>query len=491
MTKNKKSKSEDRCSLPAYDSETVNQILNKNYNKSNDIIQHYRYNLPPYENKVLTYIVSHINWEDKDIGGITIDINEFHALCDLAPPNGGKDFSAFFNALEYLRTAIITVVDETSIEWFSWLDKVSINTKNFVYTVYLHDDVKPYFLDMQNVFDRTGYGYTVCSVSAIMRMKGLYSARLYELIKSYLNLGRWIIRVDDLRKLLTPKDPSQSRIGKSKSRKGGKRSTNLEESYKEFKDFNKFVLKPAIEEINKFSDIYVEEDFEKIRNHEKKVEKIVFKMHKKSEEDIRCIEDQVKAKVEQARIKKNRVITNDVKKQIMMSLGLNQQDGFRETIVINEGLNQQEISKRYNLQKAINSRLGRDFKEIFSGEEKENYDEIFDVFVDMLWDDIKNRHEESIPLEKINEILKESCLMLFIQKLVNFYGIKAFWENVEKNGKKIKYRKKYLKVSFYNTLINWRDFIEKSNNNQYSKDNGFDCDDVIQSSLYKVPIWEE
>ncbi len=488
IQKKEKSKS---SSIMQYDVDNVQKLLNKNYNKSNDIIQHYRYNLPPYENKVLTYIVSHINWSDKDVGGITIDINEFHALCDLAPPSGGKDFSAFFDALEYLRTSKITVVDDSSIEWFSWLDKVSINTKNFVYTVYLHEDVKPYFVDIQNVFARTGYGYTACSVSAVMRMKGLYSARLYELIKSYLNLGIWAVGVDELRKLLTPKDLSRSRKGKTKSRKGGRHSTNLEESYKEFKDFNKFVLKPAIEEINKLSDIHVDENFKKIRNHDKKIEKLVFTMHKKSEQEIKKIEDQVNKKVEESRIQKNRYIAEDVKKQLLLSLGMSTEKEFNETIVINESLSKIEISKRYNLFKAINVRLGQNFRDIFNGEYLDNYDEIFDVFIDMLWDDIKEGKEDSIALKKINEILNDSSIMEFVRKIILTYGCEAFWRNIERNGKIVKYRKKYLKVTMFNSLKEWQSFLSKIDTNPYmSEPEVKKEEDVLLNDMGTFPVWK-
>ncbi len=472
-----------------YDSENVKTLMNKNYNKSNDIIQHYRYNLPPYENKVLTYIVSHIDWADRDVGGITIDINEFHALCDLAAPSGGKDFTNFFNALEYLRTSKITVMDDSSIEWFSWLDKISINTRNFVYTVHLHEDVKPYFVDMQNVFARTGNGYTSCSVSAIMRMKGLYSARLYELLKSYLNLGKWAVSVDDLRKLLTPKEPDGP-IGGKKSRKAGRRATNLNESYLEFKDFNKRVLKPAIAEINQLSDIYIDEDFVKIRNHEKKVEKIIFTMHKKSEEEVRKIEAQVNKKVEEAKIRKSKYISEDLRKQLLMSLDAYEgEDNFIESIVVNEVLSENDISKRYNLQKALNGRLGPDFKEIFSGENKERYDEIMTVFVDMLWTDIKEKGALSPALSDINEIIKEARLLEFIKKLVITYGSENFWQSVERNGKVIKYRKKYLKTCFYNALSSWFEFLEKPRVGSYH-DNFEGENDVVLDNMHIVPEFE-
>ncbi len=478
--------------LVPYDVANVRKLMNKNYNKSNDIIQHYRYNLPPYENKVLTYIVSHINWADRDVGGITIDINEFHALCDLAAPSGGRDFTTFFDALEYLRTSKITVMDDSSIEWFSWLDKVSINTKNLVYTVYLHEDVKPYFVDMQNMFERTGNGYTSCSVSAIMRMKGLYSARLYELIKSYLNLGSWSVSVEELRKLLTPKEPSESRNGRTKSRKAGRRSTNLEESYKDFKDFSRRVLKPAIREINRLSDIYIDEDFKKIRNHEKRVERIVFTMRKKSDRDVRRIEEEVNMKVEQARIKKSKYIDEDVKKQLLLTLGIGEAEAFRETIVVNEGLSDTDISKRHNLQKAVKNRLGAGFKDIFTGEHREKYDETLEDFIDMLWNDIKEDGGHSQALAKLNEIIADSSLLEFMKKVVLTYGCAAFWRNVERNGKEIKYKKKYLRVTLKNTLLDWTDFMLKVDNNPFAAEASPAPaeNDPLFDNMLKVPVFK-
>ena len=493
-------------SVIKYDINSVQRILTKRQNKANEIIQNYRYNLPPYENKVLTYIVSHINWDDKDVDGIDINIHEFHALCDLAPPSGGKDFAYFGQAVNYLMNARIARLKEAEsedvqkMEVFSWLkNDFEVNIKNADFTVHLHDKVKGYFLDMQSIYSRTGNGYTSCYVSAIMRMKGLYSGRLYELLKSYLNLGSWTVSIDDLRSLITPKENPETRNlekndGKKKgesSRKGGKKSPNLLESYLEFKDFNKFVLKPAIAEINEKSDIYLdaETDVQKIRNSERKVVALKFTIHAKSKEEIEKIEEETRKDVERAKIIRDNTIAEDIKQQMLMQLDVMPPEHYTPSIIVNSSLSADETKKRYNIFKAISLRLGKDFKETFNGEYLANFDDVFDSFIDVIWDDVKEYGEKSPALEKVNELLQSLEMRTFVTAIVERYGTEAFWFNVEKDGKKVKYRNKYRKTAISNDLRRWEDFLfEGVDNNPFVGTTDQSKAD-IEPDLFNVPVF--
>ena len=128
---------------------------------------------------------------------------------------------------------------------------------------------------------------------------------------------------------------------------------------------------------------------------------------------------------------------------------------IRETMV-------QLIEQNSNYTQTVEA-LGKDLK-------KEGLGEI-------ILETIKNNKEESVALVKFNEILNDSSVMEFIKKIVLTYGTEAFWRNAERNGKQIKYRKKYLKVSMLNSLKDWQNFLSKVDTNPFTREPEIKKDD--------------
>lgn len=65
----------------------------------------------------------------------------------------------------------------------------------------------------------------------------MYTIRLYEILKSYEKLGIWTFNIDDLKKKLDA------------------------ESYERFPDFRRRIIDPALEQINKYADFFVDREF--------------------------------------------------------------------------------------------------------------------------------------------------------------------------------------------------------------------------------------
>jgi len=95
------------------------------------------------------------------------------------------------------------------------------------------DLIMPYLTQLKNKF-------TGISIKNISSLKRTYSIRLYELLIQYKEIGYRKITVEDFRSML-----------------------NIEDKYKEYKDLKKYVISPAIKELEEKSNITIKFDTER------------------------------------------------------------------------------------------------------------------------------------------------------------------------------------------------------------------------------------
>lgn len=114
---------------------------------------------------------------------------------------------------------------EEKIRWVQ--GQVKYFTGNAKIELFFSDLIMPYLTQLKNKF-------TGISIQNISSLKRTYSIRLYELLIQYKEIGCRTISVEDFRSML-----------------------NLEDKYKQYKDLNKYVLSPAIKELNDKSNITV------------------------------------------------------------------------------------------------------------------------------------------------------------------------------------------------------------------------------------------
>ena len=181
----------------------------------------------------------------------TFDINEYAKVCGL-DPDSGKFYQDTRTVLRNLMKKILEVKLPNGDEVFTmWLVTAELKKQSGKIKVKINDDIAHLLFDLKNNF-------TAYSLFNILAMKSQYSIRIYEILKSYAFQNGLTIEVEELKRILM--------VDKKKS-------------YSNFKDFRKYVIEPAIEEINGYTNLNV--GYEPITQG-RKVIKVKFLISKKA-----------------------------------------------------------------------------------------------------------------------------------------------------------------------------------------------------------------
>lgn len=204
--------------------------------KQNDLIRKTKYDLSSQEQKLLLYVISKIKPEDTDLSGYEIDLSNLCEVCGIQKQ--AKTFRDFVQILKSL--ADNSFLADFGRGWgiHRWLNSVYFPETAGMSKVQLEHvipkkavvgfdpELKPFLLYLKQ-------NYTSYQLGFVLAMKSKYAIRLYEILKSYLYLGVYEPSVEELRELLQV-------VG-----------------YDMYNGFKKRVLSPAIDEINRFTDMNV------------------------------------------------------------------------------------------------------------------------------------------------------------------------------------------------------------------------------------------
>lgn len=194
--------------------------------KSNDVIQKNRYSLNTVEQKIVIYLISKIKPDDKELAWYDFEVREFCKVCGIDYDNG-KNYQDIKKVIENLHAKHFWVeMDDGGESLCSWVNKARIYKGSGKIRIRLDEDLQQYLLGLSANF-------TQYQLLSILPMKSQYSARIYELLKSYAWIGGQTFDIDDLKRRL------------------------MCENYINFKDFKRRVLDIAVKEINDFTDIEV------------------------------------------------------------------------------------------------------------------------------------------------------------------------------------------------------------------------------------------
>ena len=196
--------------------------------KADAMIQKGRHKLSLQEQKCVLFAMSKIKPDDNVFQEYTFDIKEFYNAAGLQT-NSYTKLKSMLTELKQKTWWIETAPGEEST--VSWFNKVRSNKNKGTVTVRFDDDMMPYLLDLTSSPDSF---YTHYSLKYILPMGSQYGPRLYEILKSYQkNNWQWFFDIDKLKKQLDC------------------------ENYKNFNDFKRFALQPAVDDINTYSDINI------------------------------------------------------------------------------------------------------------------------------------------------------------------------------------------------------------------------------------------
>ena len=215
--------------------------------KSNDLILKTHYNLTLIEMKLVSYLISKIVAEDKEIKTVQISIKDFCKLTNIEPK--GRNYEQIRNSIKSLRNKSWWIsLDENNETQllYSWLDYAIIQKNTGIIEICLSKSLTPFLIQLRS-------RYTKYRLAEILKLKSKASIRLFEICQSQLYRSEFIIEIDLLKKLL-----------------------DISGKYEDYRDLRKRILEPSVREINDLTCLNIE--YEPIKNG-KKIVKLRFKVN--------------------------------------------------------------------------------------------------------------------------------------------------------------------------------------------------------------------
>lgn len=203
---------------------TLNEQRNELVVKSNDLIRNTRASLTAQEQKILIYLVSLIEPDDKELKTLKIKISDYCEVAGIQHSN--INYQRIKESIKSIRDKSWWIEDKGDEVLFSWLDTARIEKRKGIVDLRLSDSLRDYLLELKESFTK----YNLLNV---LVLRGKYSIKLYELLKSYLWQGKYIVSVENLREIIDCN------------------------SFKKFAEFNRNVLKKSIVEINDYTDLFI------------------------------------------------------------------------------------------------------------------------------------------------------------------------------------------------------------------------------------------
>lgn len=148
----------------------------------------------------------------------TLSVEEFlTCFPSIGEKNAARELK---KAAESLWDRTIIVKDPKRKRWFRWIQERA-EYKDGTVEIMFSNQIVPYLTNLRENFTRY-------QLSKVSHLKSNYSIRLFELLRQFEFKKKRIVSLEELRIML-----------------------QIENKYQEFRDLNKWVLKPAINELNK------------------------------------------------------------------------------------------------------------------------------------------------------------------------------------------------------------------------------------------------
>lgn len=220
--------------------------MNENYlvTKANDLIMT-NYMLSTEEQKIILTLASMVEPQDEDFKSYKFQIADFISLLGLKTKT---KYTEIPKITKDLMSKVIEIKkDEDEVIQISWLSYVEYKKKTGFVILEFNPHLKPYLLNLKDF-------YTSYKLANVLSLKGKYSVRLFEILKSHEYKKSFRISLDELKNLL-----------------------KINSAYPTYSNFKKYVIEFARKELKENTDIYF--DLEEIKTG-KKVTDLNFKIKK-------------------------------------------------------------------------------------------------------------------------------------------------------------------------------------------------------------------
>ena len=186
--------------------------------KANELIEA-SYHLSLQEQRIIAYMSSNINKDDKDFKPICLSVSDFMTLTNTKGQNYYKQIK---EVTDSLRKRDLELREDDAVIRVGWLSSVKYFYKKGFVELRFDPNLKPYFLQLKERF-------TKYFLKHIIQFNHSYSIRFYELLKQYEQIGSRYFKYKELRWILGIKP----------------------EEYKRYNDFKRYVLDPPKAEFEK------------------------------------------------------------------------------------------------------------------------------------------------------------------------------------------------------------------------------------------------
>lgn len=221
--------------------------------KANDLIRKSRYSLTAQQQKIVLFAISKIRPDDDITTKYTFDINELANACGMKIRDGGSYYDRIKEDLKVLLKRELHVLPDGKEISISWIGDVELSKNDATVSVIFNPNMETFLFDLKEK-------YTQYRLQSVLVFRGRYAIRLYEIMRSY-TTQRAIDDGDEKEVTLSVSDLRQQL------------ETN---AYDKWADFNRFILKPAINEINECAeDIHIDY-FPMKGDHTRTIEKVNF-----------------------------------------------------------------------------------------------------------------------------------------------------------------------------------------------------------------------
>ena len=203
-----------------------------------------RYKFDIWETRIFLSVLSQIRRDDQEFQSYRIRYRDvikvfglksgdsYAYLRDGARSLMAKKFVVNYEEKGVKREKLYHILRTVDVMQDGEEGKKGANNNEYI-DVVVEDVMRPLLLQLQKNF-------TAYDLQNVVKL-GVYPIRVYELLKQYQSIGHRTIRVDEMKIMF-----------------------EVEDKYRLFGDFNRWVIRPAIKEINKYTDLLVT-DTEKIK----------------------------------------------------------------------------------------------------------------------------------------------------------------------------------------------------------------------------------
>lgn len=199
--------------------------------KANSFIQKARFKLSLKQQKIILYAISQIKPNSQRGDTYTIDIPHLCRVCGIEYST--ENYKHVYKNIEAIKKASFWFKPEGKTRYYiDWITNVSVVETNAEQDINITNPRAVSFKfdsRLEDYLIELSKNFTSYEINDILPMKSAYSIRMYELLRSYANLGKCVLQVGEIYELL-----------------------QVSEKYS-FKEFNRRVIQKALEEINRYT----------------------------------------------------------------------------------------------------------------------------------------------------------------------------------------------------------------------------------------------